>query len=203
MTTKNLTVVAPVCAATDCSNPVCYRKLCSKHYNRAIKTGEIKKVKFENFVDSFFAKTEKGKNQNDCWKWLGYKNKTGYGRMKCNGKNELSHRVSFFIKKGFWAKGMVLHSCDNPECCNPKHLRQGTAQENAQDCIKRGRKPYPFWLLKPRIAKPQKKILAELTSDEIKQIEESVSKGHIKKYIAERFNISMQLINQIAKTLNF
>lgn len=34
---------------------------------------------------------------------------------------------------------MVLHSCDNPTCINPNHLRIGTAKDNAQDREKRGR----------------------------------------------------------------
>lgn len=28
---------------------------------------------------------------------------------------------------------MALHSCDNPPCCNPRHLRWGTHTENMAD----------------------------------------------------------------------
>jgi hypothetical protein len=33
----------------------------------------------------------------------------------------------------------VLHSCDTPACCNPKHLRLGTNQDNVDDRVSRGR----------------------------------------------------------------
>lgn len=34
---------------------------------------------------------------------------------------------------------LVIHSCDNPPCCNPKHLRVGTHADNAEDRSRRGR----------------------------------------------------------------
>lgn len=33
----------------------------------------------------------------------------------------------------------ILHSCDNPRCCNPEHLRIGTHQDNMNDKVSRGR----------------------------------------------------------------
>lgn len=35
-------------------------------------------------------------------------------------------------------KPMALHSCNNKPCCNPNHLRWGTAKENTADWIKAG-----------------------------------------------------------------
>ena len=34
---------------------------------------------------------------------------------------------------------LVLHSCDNPSCVNPDHLRVGTQAENIQDRDAKGR----------------------------------------------------------------
>ena len=36
-------------------------------------------------------------------------------------------------------KLFVLHHCDNPPCINPEHLFLGTAYDNTQDRIKKGR----------------------------------------------------------------
>ncbi|WP_428985700.1 HNH endonuclease [Sinomonas terricola] len=33
----------------------------------------------------------------------------------------------------------ILHSCDNPPCVNPGHLRPGTRFDNMQDKVLRGR----------------------------------------------------------------
>jgi len=48
--------------------------------------------------------------------------------------------VAFTLTKGNIPEGlMLLHSCDNPPCVNPSHLRPGTALQNKRDSIKRKR----------------------------------------------------------------
>jgi len=82
-----------------------------------------------------------------CWPWKGYVNTYGYGAIKVQNpttgefsKQHAAHRLSFEINIGAIPKGMhVLHSCDNPLCVNPKHLRIGTAKDNSDDKIARGR----------------------------------------------------------------
>lgn len=41
-------------------------------------------------------------------------------------------------------RNFVIHSCDNPCCVNPEHLRQGTPQDNMSDMINKGRKIIPI-----------------------------------------------------------
>ena len=80
----------------------------------------------------------------DCWPWRGgTKNQAGYGQLRIgrNGPSVSVHRLSFMLHKGDIPIGLhVLHTCDNPPCVNPDHLYTGTAKDNAQDCIKRGRR---------------------------------------------------------------
>ena len=49
--------------------------------------------------------------------------------------------MAFRLANGWVPTGglVVMHSCDNPPCCNPKHLESGTLRQNAQDCVARGR----------------------------------------------------------------
>ena len=75
-----------------------------------------------------------------CWEWTAAKLKTGYGRFKFSGKPALAHRVSYELVYGEFDKTkQVIHSCDNPSCVKPDHLRLGTIQENMQDRGDRGR----------------------------------------------------------------
>ena len=87
----------------------------------------------------FWARVEKTDN---CWLWSGSVIQ-GYGQLKINGKMMLAHRFSFLLHNGnINEKLMVLHSCDNPQCVNPEHLSQGTAQDNADDRTNRKRSAY-------------------------------------------------------------
>lgn len=55
-------------------------------------------------------------------------------------RREKAHRLSYEYFKGpIPPQKDILHSCDNPRCVNPKHLRYGTAKENGQDKKERGR----------------------------------------------------------------
>jgi len=94
--------------------------------------------------ENFFAHCDLSNGADACWPFLRSKNALGYGRVWVNGKCEEAHRFAFTLSKGEIPIGMcVLHSCDFPSCCNPAHLRIGTARANAADREERqrGRQP--------------------------------------------------------------
>jgi hypothetical protein len=71
-----------------------------------------------------------------CWTWTGSKNSQGYGVVSIQKRQWMVHRLvhSIFgeeLEPDLW----VLHSCNNPPCCNPLHLRQGGSVENWDDVI--------------------------------------------------------------------
>ena len=75
-----------------------------------------------------------------CWEWQLYTDKKGYGRTTPYFGEVLTHRISYIEFVGPIPDGLhVLHSCDNPKCVNPKHLRVGTNDDNVADRHERGR----------------------------------------------------------------
>lgn len=93
--------------------------------------------------DNFFKKVRKGPHANSCWAWTGSKHRQGYGFFAINSVVGLAHRASLEIHGVKIPKGMnALHTCDTPECTNPKHLYLGTQSENNRDAVDRKRRFY-------------------------------------------------------------
>jgi hypothetical protein len=76
-----------------------------------------------------------------CWEWSGPRLPTGYGRFRFGDGVYYAHRTSQELWTGplTAARPHALHSCDNPPCINPVHLRSGTQQDNIADRVERGR----------------------------------------------------------------
>ena len=86
--------------------------------------------------EAFWANVQKGPN---CWLWTGSINSKGYGLINVGGRKIYAHRYSLELATGPIGDAHALHSCDNPPCVNPDHLRPGTHQENMRDAAERGR----------------------------------------------------------------
>jgi hypothetical protein len=116
------------------------RKFCSKmcYFSYVRKPVVIKK--------RFWSLVEIG-GEEECWLYGGHLDKvTGYGefsytRRKGETKSVLAHRFSYRITRGKIPRGLfVCHSCDNPPCCNPRHLWVGTQFDNLADMTEKGRR---------------------------------------------------------------
>jgi hypothetical protein len=77
---------------------------------------------------------------NACWPWTGARFHFGHGAFKVNGRPWGAHRIAWELTNGPIADGQrILHICDNPPCCNPRHLYEGTLKDNGRDMRQRGR----------------------------------------------------------------
>lgn len=128
---------------------------------------------------------------NDCWIWQGSKCRDGYGQMKMTNDGIESTRrataVSLELHGVNVPKGsMVMHTCDNPPCVNPNHLRVGTAKENNLDRSLKGR-----WRGR------QTKRGVPLTSEEVREIRSRYSQGFSPNSIAASFGISASNVRSI------
>lgn len=88
----------------------------------------------------FWSYVSKG-GPNECWPWRAARDPHGYGRFQwAHGKPMVASRAAYFFAAGVDAGDLdVCHSCDNPPCCNPRHLWLGTAKDNTADMIAKGR----------------------------------------------------------------
>lgn len=89
-------------------------------------------------IDRFWSKVDR-RSDDECWNWTGHSHQRGYGIYWHAGKNVRANRFALELVAGPAPddKPFALHSCDNPGCCNPQHLRWGSAMDNHQDRVMR------------------------------------------------------------------
>ncbi len=76
----------------------------------------------------------------DCQEIVGRHQPNGYAQVWLGGTYVYAHRLSWALHSGADPAGkVVMHTCDNPSCVNPEHLKLGTQGDNMRDCAAKGR----------------------------------------------------------------
>lgn len=129
-----------VCEIPECDRPFYGSGYCNMHYQRWRTHGDptVKKnMRNEPVAERFWSRVTMGESA-ECWPFS-TDTKHGYGTFTLDGRKQMAHRVAFYLTHGRWPMPHCLHSCDNPPCCNPAHLSEGTHEENMRQKIERGR----------------------------------------------------------------
>lgn len=163
----------------------CSRK-CSQDWERSMKPNQSEK--FWGYVAI--------SGPDKCWIWQGFCNADGYGMLRLDGIIQRSHRYAYQDKVGEIPNGLeILHQCDTPACCNPKHLKPGTHLENMEDMARKKRSG---------ALKGEKHYKAKIKDAQVEFIRKDYlinPEPHLE--IAKRYGVSKEIIGGILNKKTF
>lgn len=140
----------------------------------------------------------------ECWMWTKRSAErntsatfgTRKGRSTDPGDTVYRLSCAAFVEPITDEKPFVLHSCDNPWCWNPEHLRAGTARDNAQDAVSRGRNylggPHEY-------ARGEKIHLAKLTEESVREIRQAHAQGASQVDLGKQYNVTQATISGVVR----
>lgn len=188
-------IVGDICYVDGCDKPHApHKRYCYSHEWRKKRYSDVNMYRHnigegDTFVDRFWSRVRKGDND-DCWEWAGSAfTRGGYGvaQLTVDGRKlRFSHRVAYYLSTGNVPSLMILHSCDNPKCCNPQHLREGTSQDNKNDAV-----------LRDRHARGERVNTSKITERDVLALREMYDKGKTKTELAQIFNITLSTVSRI------
>lgn len=142
-----------------------------------------------------------------CWPWSGGRTTAGYGEFKVGGRDEYAHRLAYEFYLNAPVDKWVLHRCDNPPCCNPLHLYEGSHADNMRDVWSRGRSnfqkhPEQRGLWRKGAALNQhgeQSPKAKLTAKDVRVIRDLHRSGVTQRWIAGFSGVGTSQTNRIIK----
>lgn len=172
------------CAFEGCGRPLYSRDLCGSHDRQrrlGKPMGAIRPRRSNGAAESWLAAALTLPPSDECIVWPLCVAR-GYGVMSGNRR---AHRVAYEATHGPLAPGAcVLHSCDNPPCVNPAHLRAGTQAENVADMVAKDR----------QAGRGQSGPRRRLTEDQVREAKSALAEGDTTARIAIRLGMSTHAI---------
>lgn len=131
-----------------------------------------------------------------CWIWTQSRGPRGYGRYGMRAYvggpmvNASAHRLALELILGRPIQpGMhACHRCDNPPCCNPQHLFEGTTTDNQRDCREKGR---------ARWRTGEQHGMAKLTAVDVFAILDAIAAGETQGSLAKRYGVCQATISNV------
>ena len=108
-----------------------------RHCGQTFHPGQRRPCRYCSHACHIWAKVEV-RGEDECWPHR-LASQKGYGRLPGTW-GTLIHRAVYWLAHGCKPlEGVICHHCDNPSCCNPAHLYEGTMLDNMRDRDSRGR----------------------------------------------------------------
>ena len=82
-------------------------------------------------------------NSDGCHVWTAGKTKDGYGKIDVEGRDQMAHRVAWFLHYGQWPELTLDHLCRNRACVNVHHLEDVSSTINTHRGKNRSARPDP------------------------------------------------------------
>lgn len=131
-------------------------------------------------------------SENGCLIWKNATQKSrGYGWLWYKGRPMLANRLALQmkLKKDLADNIFACHTCNNPPCCNPEHLKEGTNQENMDYKVSSGRQSR---------LKGEENPDSVLTTEQVIEIR-ALQDLFSKRELSEMFSVSSVTIANIIK----
>lgn len=167
------------CGATMQVHPYRVRQGTGRYCSRSCHYAAVR----ASFVERFWLQVDRS---GDCWLWTGGLSTAGYGVTSLNNRWMLAHRASYQLTYGDIPRGLfVCHECDTPACVRPEHLFLGTALDNTQDMVAKGRAGRGG---------------ARLTQTQVKEIRRLYAVGGVtQRELAERHGVAPATISAVVR----
>lgn len=145
----------------------------------------------------FWDEVDQSSGPDACWPYTSTRGVAGYGRIVVDGRTLAAHRVAWEMVNGPIPEGLfICHRCDNPPCCNPRHLFAGTNSDNQRDAHAKGRvPPNPEMGSRPG----EKNGSAKLTREQVLHVRELYAAGHRQVDLAAQFGVGQSQISKITR----
>lgn len=183
-----------LCSIEDCDNLSSARGWCDKHYMAWRRKGDPLAYKakddLKNAIREFYFERVRKCDTDKCLIWPFSKTKAGYPMARIVGAPyRWIHQSACHVRNGPRPSRDkdAAHSCGNPSCCNPRHLRWASRKENMSDQFQHG-----------TISSGSRNGQAKLTEADVIEIRWLAHVATQRK-IAQSFNVSFQTVSRIVR----
>ncbi len=142
----------------------------------------------------FWDKVDKSGGDDSCWPWTYCVDGRGYGMFSLpRGTTKMirANRMALQLHLGrvLLPDEESCHSCDNPSCCNPRHLFIGSHDDNLKDYAEK------------HFAKGSRHSQAKLTHKDYLIAMRMRKEGHTQRAIADHFGIDKSYVSRLVRGL--